>query len=166
MHTLYLVSVWLHVIAAMTWVGGMLFLVLVLVPPLRKPEMRERAPQLFHLVGVRFRAVGWVAIGTLVTTGIFNVMARGYSFADVLTGKPFVGDWGHTLALKLLFVASVLALGVVHDFWLGPRATRLARENAAPETRERARLVASWMGRGSLLLALAIVALAIKVVRG
>ena len=48
MRTLYLVSVWLHILAAMAWVGGMLFLVAVLVPLLRTPAMRPQATALFH----------------------------------------------------------------------------------------------------------------------
>lgn len=76
MRTLYLVSVWLHIVAAMAWVGGMLFLVTVLVPLLRTPAMRPQAAELFNALGRRFRIVGWVAIGTLVVTGLFNVTMR------------------------------------------------------------------------------------------
>lgn len=166
MHTLYLVSVWLHILAAMTWLGGMLFLVTVLVPMLRRPEMRARAVEMFHAIGVRFRLVGWIALATLVVTGVLNVMFRGYRLSDLFDGTAYAGPWGHTLAAKLAFVALVLTFGAVHDFWLGPAATRLARENAPPEQRERYRRGASLLGRASLLLALVIVALAVKLVRG
>ena len=53
----------------------------------------------------------------------------------------------------------------VHDFWLGPRATRLAREDAPAAVRERWRRVASWMGRTTFLLSLAVMALAVTLVR-
>jgi hypothetical protein len=76
------------------------------------------------------------------------------------------GRWGATLAWKLAFVTAVLAMGGVHDFWLGPRATRLARENAPASVRERSRRVASLLGRLTLLFALAIVAFAVALVRG
>lgn len=166
MHTLYLVSVWLHILAAMTWLGGMLFLVTVLVPMLRRPEMRARALEMFHLIGVRFRVVGWVALGTLVVTGVFNVLHRGYRLSDLFDGRAYAGPWGHTLAAKLAFVLLILAFSAVHDFWLGPRATRLAREGAPAEQRERYRRAASMLGRASLIFALVILALAVKLVRG
>ena len=130
MHTLYLLSVFVHVISAMTWLGGMLFLVLVIVPSLRRPEMRDKSAELFGVLGTRFRAVGWTALVLLVVTGLFNVTHRGYSLGDLVTGRAFVGHWGGALAMKLAFVTVIFALSAVHDFWLGPKATRLAREGA------------------------------------
>jgi putative copper export protein len=127
--------------------------------------MRPQATALFHAVGTRFRPVGWVALSTLVVTGVFNVTMRGYSVGQLLNGEAFAGRWGMTLALKLSFVALILAMSAVHDFWLGPRATRLAAENATPQVREKWRRVASWMGRVTFMLALAVVALAVTLVR-
>lgn len=166
MHTLYLLSVWLHLIAAMTWIGGMLFLVTVLVPLLRQPSMRERAMELFHQLGVRFRLVGWFALGTLVVTGTFNIVHRGYSLGQIVTGEAFAGAWGHALAGKLFLVTLIIVSSFAHDFYIGPKATRLAREGAPPEQRDRLRRTASWMGRITLLLALAVVAIAVTLVRG
>lgn len=165
MRTLYLVSVWLHILAAIAWVGGMIFLMTVLVPLLRTPAMRPKAAELFHALGTRFRVVGWVALATLVTTGIFNVTMRGYRLEQLFNGEAFAGRWGTTLALKLSMVASILALSALHDFWLGPRAVRLARENAPTALRERGRRIASMMGKMTFLLAIAVVGLAVMLVR-
>lgn len=165
MRALYLLSVWLHIVAAVAWVGGMIFLVAVLVPLLRTPAMRPQATALFHAVGTRFRPVGWVALATLVVTGVFNVTMRGYSVGQLLNGEAFAGRWGTTLALKLSFVALIVVMSAIHDFWLGPRATRLASENAPAAVRERWRRVASWMGRITFLLSLAVLALAVTLVR-
>lgn len=166
MHTLYLASVWLHILAAMTWIGGMLFLVTVLVPLLRTPGMRDRAMELFHHVGLRFRVVGWSALGTLVLTGTANVLYRGFTLGQLFTGEAYEGSWGHALAGKLLLVGLIVVSSAVHDFYIGPKATRLAQEGAPADQRERLRRVASWMGRMTLLLALAVVAIAVTLVRG
>jgi putative copper resistance protein D len=162
MHLLYLVSVWLHVIAATAWVGGMLFLVVVVVPVLRRPEIREHAPAVFHATGVRFRLVGWIALGTLVTTGTFNLLYRGFTFGQIVSGEVFQGHWGTTLATKLTLVAIILVMSAVHDFWVGPTAVNAED----PVRREKFRKGASVFGRVNFALALAVVALAITLVRG
>lgn len=130
----------LHVLAAVTWLGGMLFVALVLVPVVRRlpdPALRAR---LFHAVGVRFRAVGWIALGLLVLTGLGNLWERPY-----LLGVPRF-HW------KLGLVVVALGLSVLHDFVLGPRA-------GAPGAAPALRAWASWIARVNVLVVLVIVVL-------
>jgi copper resistance protein D len=160
--------VFVHIVAAIVWVGGMLFLPLVLVPVVRREEPRLRAA-LMSAVGHRFRTVGWVAIVTLLVTGVWNLRNRRLPWETILSGDLFSGTWGRILAVKLALVAVVLALSVVHDFVLGPRSTRLAQQRdaaGAVQRAERLRRWASWLGRMNALLALAIVFLAVALLRG
>lgn len=166
MRTLYLLSVWLHLLAASVWIGGMAFLALVLVPVLRRPENRRSAASLFHWTGVRFRAVGWACLGLLVLTGIFQLGVRGFGWRDLLGGRLWAGPAGRILALKLFLVAGVLGLSAVHDFAIGPRATALWQADPASPQAWRLRRQASWIGRLNLLLALGAVALGVMLVRG
>lgn len=127
----------LHVLAALVWIGGMLFVALVLVPVIRAqadPALRAR---LFHQVGVRFRAVGWAALGVLLATGLANLWMRPY----LLTLTRF--QW------KLGLVVLVLALSALHDFVIGPRVV------ADP----RLRPWASWLARANVLVVLLVVLL-------
>jgi uncharacterized membrane protein len=130
----------LHVLAVATWVGGMLFIALVLVPVTRglgDPALRTR---LVQEAGRRFRTVGWIALALLVATGLGNLALR-----PELLGAP-------RFHVKLGLVVVALALSALHDFVLGPRA---GRPGAPPA----ARLRASWLARVNVLVALAIVAL-------
>lgn len=166
MHTLYLLSVWLHILAAVTWLGGMIFLVLVVAPVLRQAEYRHVAGKMLHQAGVRFRWVGWICFGILILTGTFNLVYRGFTWEDFWNWRLWVGPWRHTLATKLLLVAFILLLSALHDFLIGPRATRLWQQHPdAPEVK-RLRRHAAWIGRVNLLLALAVVALGVMLVRG
>ena len=160
--TAYLISVFLHVLAAITWIGGMVFLVVIFVPLTRRPATREKALSLFHELGGRLRVVGWIALGTLVVTGFYNASVRGYGLLDWLTGKVFAGDWGHTLLHKLLVVVVILAMSGVHDFVIGPRAVGLPEGS---KERESYRKVASFMGRATFFLALVVLAFAVQLAR-
>ena len=166
MQILYLVSVWLHIIASIIWVGGMFFLILVLVPVLRRPEFESVFSKLFLKIGRRFRTVGWISLFLLVLTGIINLAFRGYGLSDFLSGRIFAGSFGHVLLQKLILVVLILLISVTHDFWIGPRATALIRrEPMSPESRKYRRM-AVWLGRLNFILAILVVALAVLLVRG
>jgi putative copper export protein len=166
MHAFYLLSIWLHILAAATWIGGMLFLVLVLVPVVRRQDYREVAAPLVHRVGVRFRWVGWICLGLLILSGVFNLIYRGVTWADVATGQLWRSPFGQALGLKLFLVATILLISAAHDFIIGPRATALWQADPAAPAAQRLRRQAGWLGRLNLLLALAVVALGVILVRG
>ncbi len=158
--------VWLHIIAAAVWFGGMVFLALVLVPVMRLTEYREHASRLVQLTGVRFRTVGWICLSVLVATGFVNLWHRGIGWAALSNAGFWASPFGNLLGWKLLVVALILVLSAYHDFWIGPRATASGQADPGSATALRLRRQASWMGRLNLLLALAAVVLAVLLVRG
>ena len=163
---MYQVSVYLHLLAAVVWVGGMFFLALVLVPALRaRPEV-ERA-RLLGVAGRRFRTIGWVCIGLLVLTGLINSGYRGLTWEAVLSGAWLGARFGQILALKLLLVLVLVGMSALHDFVVGPASVRASEssEPGAAAQRDRLRRQASVLGRVNGLLALAILALAVLLVR-
>lgn len=163
---LYLLSVWLHILAAAVWIGGMVFLALVLVPVTRRPEHRAVAASLVRATGARFRWAGWGSLGLLLLTGVVNLAFRGFGWADVWSGRLWQGPLGRTLAIKLLLFSAVLLLSGLHDFAIGPRATVLWQADpGAPEV-ARLRRRAAWLGRLNLILALIVAALGVTLVRG
>ena len=166
MRALYLFSVWLHILAAITWVGGTIFLVLVLVPATRQSQFRRLAPQLIQWTGARFKRVSWIALTILILTGIFNLGYRGFGWADVWNGQLWRGTFGQTLGIKLILVAITLFTSALHDFVIGPRARAAWQANPGSPAALRQRRRASWIGRINLILALIIVALGTLLVRG
>ena len=164
-HALYVLSVWLHILAAMLWLGGMLFLVIVVIPLLRSGD-RKQASVFMHLAGLKFRTVGWTCFGLLIASGTYQLAYRGVAVSDFWDPVFLRSSFGGAIAWKLGLFVLVLALSVWHDFFLGPRATRVGREDPASDEALRLRRRASWLGRANALLALAIVALAVILVRG
>lgn len=164
--TLSLLSVYLHILAATIWIGGMAALGLLLVPLLRKDRFEDVATPLLHESALRFRWIGWGALGVLIVTGLFNARARGMPWSAWVDLGFWTTAWGQALGWKLVFVVLVLAVSAVHDFHFGPKAIRLM-ENApeSPEA-ERMRWWSSWLGRLTLLLSLVILWFAILLPRG
>jgi putative copper export protein len=165
MRVVYLLSVWLHILAATTWTGGMAFLVFVVVPWLRRGD-RARAAAVLRETGSRFRIVGWSCFAVLAATGTFNLWFRGVHAADIVRADWLRTPFGQALAAKLSAFALVLAVSAVHDFAVGPRAARAAEREPGSPRAERLRRAASRLGRANALLALIAIAAAVVIVRG
>jgi uncharacterized membrane protein len=165
MYALYLFSVWLHILAAMTWIGGMLFLVLVVVPWLRRGG-REHAGAFLRATGRRFRTVGWGCFVVLALTGTFNLWMRGVRLTDFVRPEWLASPFGRAVLSKLGVFVAILIVSAAHDFVVGPRATSAIAASPRSSEVENLRRQASVLGRANAFFALVIVALAVMVVRG
>lgn len=149
---MYLTLVTLHVLGAVVWIGGMLFLGLVLTPILRGHPPKERAA-LLHAVGRRFLKIGWTALGVLLLTGLILWSLRGFQ------ATPALGA-------KLILVVVILYLSILHDFSLGPRlVAHLERGDQGGENVRLRRRVA-LLARLNTLFALVVLILGLAVSRG
>jgi uncharacterized membrane protein len=165
MPTLYYVSVTIHVLAAMLWLGGMFFLGVVGAPVLRNIEPPPLRQRVFQELGSRFRRVGWIAIGVLLATGVLNLYFRGWlRWEGVLgAGAFWRSTLGRALAGKLIAVALMICISAVHDFVHGPRAGREAPGSSqAIAMRKRAALLA----RLNAILGVLLVVAAVRLARG
>lgn len=165
MHTLYLISVWLHILAAVVWIGGMFFLVLVVVPWLRQGN-RAAGGAFLRETGERFRGVGWVCFGILLVTGTFNLWVRGVRWGSFVDPNWLSSPFGHSVLLKLGLFAVVLVVSAIHDFSHGPKAARIIEKDPTSPEAETMRRRASLLGRVNALLALGLVAVGVTLVRG
>ncbi len=163
MPALYYASVTLHVLAAMLWLGGMLFLATVAAPVLRGVEPEQRR-LLFDRLGYRFRTVGWICIAILLATGLVNLHYRGYLSRAVLgEGAFWAAPFGTALAWKLAMVTAMVVGSALHDFWLGPAAGRHAPGSAAAVRLNRA---ATWLARVNALAGIILIVAAARLARG
>ncbi len=163
MYAWFLVSMWLHLLTAMVWIGGLSFMSMVLVPVLRQPALRPQAAVLLRTAGRKFMRVAYASLVTLVVTGTANLYLKGGgSFA------AFTADtaYGRVLMTKIALVVVVLALAVYHDFVVGPAAARAMESDPSGAAAQRLRARASWLGRVNMLLSLVIMTLALFLVRG
>lgn len=145
MRGIYLAAVWLHILAAMTWLGGMVAFVALVMPYFRRQPEAARADFL-NWFGPRFEAVSWICLAILLATGTFNLWARGVQPGDFLRPEWRGTAFGRLLQWKLALVVLMVVLSATH-------------------ARTGSRTQARWLGRALLVFGLAIVAIAVSLVR-
>ncbi len=151
----YYITVFLHIICAAFWIGGMLFLPLVLLPAIKDNPQRVL---ILYKTGLKLRFYGWIALTLLFLTGLLNMHFRGAEWSiDFLFTTPY----GKLITVKLLLFACILAVSAMHDFLIGKQAVDQMMKGS-----DRMRIIASWSGRVMLLIALAAAFMGVVLSRG
>lgn len=159
MREVYFISVFIHILAAVAWTGGMVFLAIVLIPAIKNHAGKA---MLIHSIGLKFRTIGWIALILLLATGLYNMNFRQVNFSwDELTQTRI----GKFILLKLGIFSATAAFSVVHDFYIGTSATKLWMENKDHNKTKCFRMMARWMGRLNLVLSLIAIAIGIAIAR-
>ena len=150
----------LHLLAAISWIGGMIFLSLVLAPLVRSRKAAPEFMALFRSAALRFRLVVWSAIAMLLATGPMLLHQRGLSLVDPT-------EWPQVLRIKLGLVGALLLLTCAHDLLLGTQVRKISAipEGARSSWEHTIIRTSSWVPRVALLLALGVLAAAVVLVR-
>ncbi len=159
-----------HVLSAVIWVGGALFIAVVMVPVSRGMEPPGLGLRFVRLAAVRFRGLAWGLLLTMVVSGAVLLELRDIGFARWDEPQFWRSDLGRVLLVKYVLVALLLALSAVHDFVLGPRVA-VALDGLAPGAPRPAGVMAMrrrmiMLARLNMVLALAIVITGLMILRG
>lgn len=161
---MYLTLVTLHVLAAVTWLGGIGFLALVGAPALRRVEPPSLRAELFEAIGMRFRVVGWSAVSVLLVTGVWLLYVRGWLSSAILLAPEFWrSSVGTALAWKLGCVTAMVVLSLAHD--VASTSTRGRAATAGDEAGAAMRRRLMLLARVGALGGVGAVAAAIRLVR-
>jgi putative copper export protein/methionine-rich copper-binding protein CopC len=97
---------WVHVAAVGSWLGGLLVLILVGLPAVKKAGPSEGGlPRLARLVNA-FSRVALVAVAFIVVSGAATSFLVGPGLMEIVEST-----WGRTLILKLALLAGAFLLG-------------------------------------------------------
>ena len=101
---------WIHLVSAAIWVGGSLFIGIVLSPLLKTmTDSVEERMQIMIRVGRRFNKIAVPALLILVATGIYT--------SHALLGKPGLllqTSYGTYLIIKVALVVALVITYAVH----------------------------------------------------
>lgn len=121
--------IWIHLVFTSIWVGGSVFLGLVLAPLLKKtiPNLNERI-SFMVIVGRRFNYLGGSSLIILVITGIYN--------ARYFFGQPsllFESTYGYILLAKIFLVCILFIVYAIHVMILNKNVERQIVDRKVPE---------------------------------
>lgn len=165
---MYEISVWIHILMAAIWVGGLIYTAAIAVPfaVSRGGEERQR---ILRGLGRRFRRIGWAAIIVLIITGLGNLLLRpspvrlyqlfnGEAFDTQRVYEP-IATW---LPWKLILIAVMVGLMLYHDI----TSTRAARQHEGDRESAPGNRGGSMAAALATLLAIAILYVSVRLVRG
>lgn len=115
-------SYWIHMIATVIWLGGLISITFVILPFIQKKMTGEEKEQLLSNLQNYLNPLGWLCLFILVGTGLFQMSAhpsyQGFLAID--------NDWSVALFIKHIFIVfMVIAMGYLTWFVL-PGLKRIA----------------------------------------
>ena len=101
---------WAHLISASIWVGGSLFIGVVLAPLLKTmAESVEERLMIMIRVGRKFNKIAVPSLGILIATGLYN--------SYYVLNKPetiFSTNYGIILTIKIMLVIALIIIFAIH----------------------------------------------------
>ena len=116
------ISYWIHLLATVVWLGGMVSVALFILPYVQnKLPLEEREPILSKLQ-VTLNSIGWFCVFLLAGTGLFQMSAhpsyQGFLAID--------NNWAIAILIKhILIIVMVIAMGYLSWFVL-PELKRIS----------------------------------------
>lgn len=144
------IVLWLHILAAVIFVGPQVFLVAVAMPALRSMADVEARQALSRRITRGFGMLGGAALVALLATGIWN-------FYDARDADKFDFErYFITLQIKLTLVTIVVILTILHGAVFGRRLQQLQESGAGEAELARARQWSTLAAIANLAVAVAI----------
>lgn len=112
------VFVWLHLLSAVVWVGGIFFIIFVAMPSSRL-SLGPEAGKLMGAVSKRFTPLANYSILVLAVTGVALIL-KGYFSGAVFTE----GNRSLILSAKVVLGFGMIAVHFYRGLFLGPRIVR------------------------------------------
>ena len=160
---LSLVLHWIHLLSVVLWIGGVGYVLFVLLGNMRFISLRDRARFVPRILR-RFLIVVWASIFAIVVSGVYRVVfVMGITNVEQLIFTRY----GNILGIKLLLVIILIAVALSVTTRVYPRTVRhvITHSNDSPDNyvcADCGRIVGSIRGHleAGFLLAVVIIFLA------
>lgn len=116
------IAYWLHMLATVTWIGGLAAVALLVIPAARRTVTGQAYAAFLAQVQKRLQAVGWFSLAVLILTGMFQ-----------MSSSPFYGGflaiqntWSIAMLLKHLSIGLMVLFSGYLTWFLAPALQRNA----------------------------------------
>ena len=143
------IILWLHILAAVAFIGPQFFLAFAAVPAMQTIEDVKIRAKAMRVMTMRFGVLGGGALVVLLVTGVLNY----YQAKDEIdTFKRYF----ITLQIKLTLVTVVVILTILHGAVFGRKLQQLQESNASEAEIAKARQMSRYASMATLVLSIAI----------
>lgn len=122
---------WLHMLATVTWIGGIVSISILVLPAARKSLSPAEQLAFIESMQKRLEPLAWFSLGLLIVTGLFQLSANSHynGFFDVST------QWSLAILVKHGLVAVMVVVSAVQTWETLPaiRRTMMRRGKGASE---------------------------------
>ncbi len=161
-HWALLVSFWLHMLATVVWIGGLVAMAVLVLPTARKTLSAEAYSAFLGPLQQRLQWLGWMSLAVLTATGMFQ-MSASPNYEGVLA---IANPWALAILIKHIAIGGMVLVSAYLTWGLGPELRRLALRQAqkasvSPEelaTIRRKEQSMFWINLGLAIVVLALTA--------
>jgi hypothetical protein len=104
-----IVNHWLHLMSAILWIGSLGFLMMAVIPSLRKSVSREQFKPLANAIYQKYQKVIGILMLVILVTGGINI-AYVHKLMKDSNGEGFTNPYLIALGIKLFFVMCIMTL--------------------------------------------------------
>lgn len=149
---------WLHMVATVVWIGGLVALVILVLPVAKRALDAKTYPVFLEHLQRRLDPLGWISLAVLLATGLFQMSANP-NYEGLLS---ISNQWAVSILVKHILFGGMILISAYMTWWLLPslRRIELMREKGL-ETQAAEKLAnrEAWLLRANLILGLLILGL-------
>ncbi len=149
--------IWAHLVSASIWVGGSIFIGIVLAPLLKTiSESVEERVGIMIRVGRKFNKIAIPSLAILIVTGLYNS-------SNILSRPQFLlsTNYGIILAIKIILVIFLIVMFIIHVRMIRSEIEKkIESKQMLPEIVNRLRSKIISLGRIMVFVSVAILLMA------
>lgn len=117
---------WLHMLATVAWIGGLVAVVILVLPAARKSLEPETYAHFLEQLQRRLNPLGWLSLAVLLATGLFQMSANP-NYEGLLS---ISNRWAASMLIKHILFIGMIGVSAYLTWGILPALRRIAMRQA------------------------------------